>query len=266
FKSHRVMSGHQPARLEFRSSGTTGSATSTHYIYDTTVYHQSIISGFEHVFGPASGYTFLALLPSYLERSDSSLVYMMQVLMDQSRKEMNGFYMHNREELLTVLENLSLSGEKVWLIGVSYALLDFSEFTPPVWDGLTVTETGGMKGRRREMVREELHACIKQNWKLPRIESEYGMTELLSQGWTGKQGYFQTPPWMKILIRDSEDPFSLVSEGVAGGINILDLANLDSCSFISTSDLGKIHPGGNFEVLGRFDNSDVRGCNLLAEL
>lgn len=186
--------------------------------------------------------------------------------MNQSRKEQNGFYMHNQQELLSVLEKLRLADEKVWLIGVSYALVDFSELTPPVWDGLTVIETGGMKGRRREMVREELHACIRQNWNLPEIGSEYGMTELLSQGWTNKQGYFQTPPWMKTLIRDPEDPFSWVDEGVAGGINILDLANLDSCSFISTSDLGKMYPGGNFEVLGRFDNSDLRGCNLLAEL
>lgn len=264
FKNHKVVSGGLEPQLAFKSSGTTGTITSTHYICDSLLYEESIIKGFARAFGNPADWTFLALLPSYAERQDSSLVYMMNALMKESKQALNGFYLHNYTELLGVLQMLHSANRKVWLIGVSFALLDFALLRPPAWDGLVVIETGGMKGRRREMVRQELHQEIKKDWALHSIESEYGMTELLSQAWTNKAGLFQTPPWMRISIRESDDPLSAGVFGETGGICITDLANLDSCAFISTSDLGKMHADGNFEVIGRFDNSDLRGCNLLA--
>lgn len=266
FKSHRVISGLLDPELTFRSSGTTGSIPSIHYIYDANLYKESIIKGFSRVFGNPSGWNFLALLPSYLERQDSSLVHMMQVLMQESVQPVNGFFLHNYDELLSTLSRLYASHQKVWLIGVSFALLDFAAFRPPAWDNLVVIETGGMKGKRREMIRQELHEEIKKDWPLNSIESEYGMTELLSQAWTNKDGFFQTPPWMRISIKEPDDPFTESAIGNTGGVCITDLANLDSCAFISTSDLGKMLPHGGFEITGRFDNSDLRGCNLLAEI
>lgn len=264
FKSKVVRSGVDDSELSFNSSGTTSNQTSTHYIYDKELYEKSITEGFNIAYGNYQDFEILALLPSYLERTDSSLVWMVSKLMRGNQAEK--FFLNDYERLNELLIRLKRDDKKVWLIGVSFALLEFSLIKPPVWDNLIVIETGGMKGRRKEMVREELHAEIKRTWPLKSIHSEYGMTELLSQAWMKEMGKFVCPPWMKVMIRDSSDPFSNLAQGKTGGINVIDLANLDSCSFIATGDLGKMHFDGSFEVLGRFDFSDVRGCNLLTEL
>ena len=264
FKSKVVRSGVDDSELSFNSSGTTSNQTSTHYIYDKELYEKSITEGFNIAYGNYKDFEILALLPSYLERTDSSLVWMVSKLMRGNQAEK--FFLNDYERLNELLIRLKRDDKKVWLIGVSFALLEFSLIKPPVWDNLIVTETGGMKGRRKEMVREELHAEIKRTWPLKSIHSEYGMTELLSQAWMKEMGKFVCPPWMKVMIRDSSDPFSNLAQGKTGGLNVIDLANLDSCSFIATGDLGKMHFDGSFEVLGRFDFSDVRGCNLLTEL
>jgi hypothetical protein len=265
FKSHKVVSGNEDVLTTFSSSGTTSKNTSTHYICDLDVYKQSFIKGFEIEYGSPSDWVILGLLPSYLDRPGSSLVHMTKGLMEASGDENNGFYLNNLEELKLKLERLSKSNTKVWLIGVSFALLDLAELSPATWSELVVVETGGMKGRRKELIRAELHSQIRETWNLEHIHSEYGMTELLSQAWMKKENRFECPPWMKIQIRDASDPFTLLPENRNGGIQIVDLANIDSCSFISTSDLGKIYEDSSFEVLGRFDNSDIRGCNLLVD-
>ncbi|HXC04234.1 MAG TPA: acyl transferase, partial [Bacteroidia bacterium] len=208
-------------------------------------------------------YCILALLPSYLEREGSSLVYMADDLIRLSGHPSSGFYLRNRKELHTQLQRLEQAGQKTLLLGVTYALLDFAEEFPMQLKHTRVMETGGMKGQRKEMIREELHETLCRQLGLTSVHSEYGMTELLSQAYSMGQGRFHCPPWMKILIRDPNDPLSLCPPGKTGGINIIDLANIHSCSFIATQDLGKLHSDGSFEVLGRFDNSDLRGCNLL---
>lgn len=265
FKTHQVITGNADVITTFSSSGTTSKNTSTHYICDLDVYKQSFLRGFEIEYGSPSDWVILGLLPSYLDRPGSSLVHMTKGLMDASGNAENGFYLNNLSELKLKLEQLSKSKTKVWLIGVSFALLDLAELSPPTWPELVVIETGGMKGRRKELIRAELHALIRDTWNVEQIHSEYGMTELLSQAWMKKDNRFECPPWMKIQIRDASDPFTLLSENRNGGIQIIDLANIDSCSFISTSDLGKIYEDTSFEVLGRFDNSDIRGCNLLID-
>lgn len=266
FKSQQVRTGKGPNVQIFNSSGTTSQNTSTHYIYDTEIYKESILRGFEKAYGKVTDYIIVGLLPSYLERGNSSLVYMVKELMNASGQNEHLFFLNDYENLLRVLKELKSENRKVWLIGVSFALLDLSLFKPSVWDNLIIVETGGMKGRRKEIIREELHSLIRSNWPVQRIESEYGMTELLSQAWMGTQQRFICPPWMKVTIRDANDPFCELGFGEAGGIQIIDLANIDSCCFIYTSDLGKLYPDGSFDVLGRFDNSDIRGCNLLAEI
>ena len=266
FKSHKVRTGVGPNAKIFNSSGTTSQVTSTHYIYDEEIYVESILRGFKRAYGHVSDYTIIGLLPSYLERENSSLVYMVRELMKASGQDEQLFFLNDYENLVELLQGLQSENRKVWLIGVSFALLDLSNYKPPVWDNLTIIETGGMKGKRKEIIREELHNLIRSNWPVQRIESEYGMTELLSQAWMNSNQRFVCPPWMRVDIRDANDPFCQLGFGEAGGIQIIDLANLDSCSFISTSDLGKKHSDGSFEVLGRFDNSDIRGCNLLAEI
>lgn len=265
FKKHKVMVDGFPVEEVFTSSGTTGSKSSKHYLASTEIYTRSFTTGFEKFFGQSDDFVILALLPSYLERGGSSLVFMAQKLIELSGQSQSGFYLNDYEKLAGVLNRLKKGKKKVMLLGVTYALLDLAEQFPLNFPELILVETGGMKGRRKEIVREELHEILKQAFGIEEVYSEYGMTELLSQAWSKGQGIFETPPWMKVLIRDVNDPLSLLPEGKSGGINIIDLANLYSCSFVATGDLGKLLPGGDgrFSVLGRFDNSDVRGCNLL---
>ncbi len=264
FKSKRIISGSGAPELQFTSSGTTGSNISTHYLLDAEVYRSSYLQAFEFFYGPVTDYCILALLPSYLERKGSSLIYMVDDLIAKSGHSMSGFYLNNLEELADILKTLNQAGEKVLFIGVSFALLEMAEKYPQKLDRILIMETGGMKGRRKELTRDELHDILKKSFEVEQIHSEYGMTELLSQAYSQGQGLFSTPPWMKILIRDPEDPLALQGVHKTGGINLIDLANLHSCSFIATQDLGKVHRDGRFEVLGRFDHSDIRGCNLMA--
>ncbi len=262
FRHHAIRSGFTHDTLVFRSSGTTAALTSVCHVADPNLYEESFVNGFIRRYGQPSNYVFIGLLPSYLERSDSSLIYMVKHLMD-SGKPGGAFYLHNYEALRDDLTVLRESNAKVWLIGVSFALLDFAAFSPPCWENLSVLETGGMKGRRREMIREELHAEIRKHWNVPEIHSEYGMTELFSQAWTRVDGRFECPPWMQVQIREADDPLALAPFGKTGGIDVVDLANLDTCAFISTADLGRMSADGSFEVLGRFDHAEIRGCNLM---
>jgi len=263
FKSHQVISS-PSIETTFTSSGTTGSITSKHHVSDISIYETSFRRGFEHFYGAVEDYAILALLPSYLERTGSSLVYMVNDMIELSNHEKSGFYLNNFEDLKQNLEHLESQNQKTLLIGVSFALLDFVESYHLDLNHTTVMETGGMKGRRKEIVREELHNILKKGFGVSTIHSEYGMTELLSQAYSYDDGIFRTPPWMKILTRDTEDPLTLLSGNKTGGINVIDLANYNSCSFIATQDLGKIHRDGSFEIIGRFDHSDIRGCNLMA--
>lgn len=263
FKSHRILSNNETVQQTFLSSGTTGMQQSKHLVTDLSLYEESYRKGFAHFYGAIEEYVVLALLPSYLEREGSSLIYMVEDLIARSNHEESGFYLQNLEELQETLLKLEKEKKKVLLIGVSFALLDLVESYQFSLKHTVVMETGGMKGKRKEMIREELHSILKEGFGLSEIHSEYGMTELLSQGYSKGYGVFETPPWMQILIRDTEDPLSLLQNGKAGGLNVIDLANKNSCSFIATQDLGKILSDGSFEILGRFDNSDIRGCNLM---
>ncbi|MEZ5197074.1 MAG: acyltransferase [Bacteroidales bacterium] len=261
FKTHKVYSENHPIKKIFTSSGTSGENTSKHYIADTSLYKKSFLSGFNHFYGPPESYIILALLPSYLEREGSSLVYMAEKLVKLSGNQDSGFYLNNLPDLAKML--LKTKGQKTILLGVSFALLDLSLQYELDLPGLIVMETGGMKGRAKEITRYELHQTICEKLGVPSVHSEYGMTELLSQAYSKGNGVFNTPPWMKVLIRDINDPKTLLNNTKSGGINIIDLANIYSCSFIATQDLGKLNEDGSFEVLGRFDSSDIRGCNLL---
>jgi hypothetical protein len=270
FKSHDVISSNEPIQQTFTSSGTTGMQTSKHLVTDVRWYEQSYRMGFSQFYGNIEDYCVLALLPSYLEREGSSLIFMVQDLIESSRQEDSGFYLNNYAELVAKLQKLNREGQNVILIGVTYALLDLIEYAQStsfplqgLRNNLILMETGGMKGKRKEMIREELHAQLKAGFGVSKIHSEYGMTELLSQAYSMGDGLFECPPWMQILIRDTEDALTYVPEGKTGGINVIDLANINSCSFIATQDLGKKYPNHSFEVLGRFDHSDIRGCNLL---
>lgn len=265
FKSHKVVAAESPFDIEFSSSGTTGNVTSKHYVKDVEIYKKSFFKSFEKQYGKTEDLVIIGLLPSYLEREGSSLIYMCEQLIIKSNKSESGFYLNEFEKLNSLLTQLKKSNQKTILFGVAYALLDFAETSPAAWENLFVIETGGMKGRRKEMVREELHASIRENWSLTHLHSEYGMTELLSQAYYDDKKSFACPPWMKLMIRDTSDPLHLIGENQTGGINIIDLANIDSCSFIATQDLGKIINDERFEVLGRFDHSDIRGCNLLLQ-
>ena len=249
----------------FLSSGTTGSIQSRHLVKDLNWYVWSFREAFDYFYGPIEDYVVLALLPSYLEREGSSLIYMADDFIKSSKHKESGFYLNNRKELIENLNELEKSGKKTLLLGVSFALLDLVEEHPFSLKHTIVMETGGMKGRRKEMIREELHQVLAAGFGVEHIHSEYGMTELLSQAYSKGKGVFQCPPWMKIKIRDTEDALSLLPQGKSGGINIIDLANRYSCSFLATQDLGRCIDDKNFEVLGRFDNSDIRGCNLLIQ-
>lgn len=263
FKSHQILSSEESIQQTFLSSGTTGMQQSKHHVTDLSLYEQSYLKGFANFYGAIEDYVVLALLPSYLERDGSSLIYMVEDLIKKSKNPDSGFYLHNLEELKATLLKLEAAGKKILLVGVSFALLDLVDMHQFSLKNTIVMETGGMKGKRKEMIREELHAVLKNGFGVAEIHSEYGMTELLSQAYSKGHGVFETPAWMKILIRDTEDPLSLLPNEKTGGINVIDLANFNSCSFIATQDLGKIHDNGTFEILGRFDNSDIRGCNLL---
>ena len=263
FSGHRVLAEGYEAEKVFMSSGTAGMTRSLHYVADTGVYEKSFSACFRLFYGDPSSYVILALLPSYLEREGSSLVYMVSKLIEMNYSTAGGFFLDDYRSLEKSIGEASRSGRRIILLGVSFALLDFSEKCDISLENHIVMETGGMKGRRKEMTREELHSLLGERFRTDSIHSEYGMTELLSQAYSKKGGVFYTPPWMKVLIRDPHDPFSYLPQGRTGGINIIDLTNIYSCSFIETSDLGRSHRGGSFEVLGRFDNSDIRGCNLL---
>jgi hypothetical protein len=264
FKKNKVSCGNDPGDFYFTSSGTGGHIPSRHYVPDMRLYERSYLSAFELFYGPVNNYTFLALLPSYLERKGSSLIYMVEDLIKKSGKENSGFYLDDLEGLRKMLLQLRETGRKTILIGVSFALLDFADHFPISVPEAIVMETGGMKGRKKELVREELHQRLKKGLGVEAIHSEYGMTELLSQAYSRGDGKFRCPPWMRVVIRDPEDPLSSQKMENTGGVNIIDLANIHSCAFIATQDLGKQYEDGRFEILGRFDHSEVRGCNLLA--
>lgn len=265
FKSHPVKSGEYEPQIIFSSSGTTGMIQSRHLVKEISLYEDSFLNGFNFFYGDISQYTILALLPSYLEREGSSLIYMVDELIKRSGQALSGYFLHNHRDLYTTLQKLQAEKQKVILIGVTYALLDFIENYEVRFPDLIVMETGGMKGKRKEMIRSELHDMLCGGFGIASVHSEYGMTELLSQAYSKGDGIFQCPPWMKVTTRDVNDPLSYLEYGRTGGINIIDLANRYSCSFISTQDLGKVHPDGSFEIAGRFDNSDIRGCNLLVQ-
>ena len=270
FKSHNVVSSTDAIQDVFTSSGTSGMITSKHLVTDTSLYEQSYRTAFSQFYGNIEDYVVLALLPSYLERSGSSLIYMVKDLIERSNNEHSGFYLNNYDELIAKLVALDNAGENVILIGVTYALLNLVEKQKFQLKNTIIMETGGMKGKRKELIREELHEILCDGFGVSSIHSEYGMTELLSQAYSLGNGIFECPSWMQILIRDTEDALKYLENGKTGGINVIDLANINSCSFIATQDLGKKYShqpagrqAGSFEVLGRFDNSDIRGCNLM---
>jgi phenylacetate-coenzyme A ligase PaaK-like adenylate-forming protein len=265
FKSHSILSSTDPVEITFSSSGTTGMVQSSHHVTGVKLYEQSYLQAFAQFYGNISDYCFLALLPSYQQRSGSSLIYMVNDLIEKSEHPQSGYFLYNHDELLQTLLELKSKKQKTVLIGVTYALLDFIEQFDIDFPELIVMETGGMKGKRKEMVREELHEQLTKGFGVKAIHSEYGMTELLSQAYSLAEGVFNCPSWMQILIRDTNDPLSLIENGRTGGINVIDLANINSCSFIATQDLGRINHDQSFEVLGRFDNADIRGCNLLVQ-
>ena len=263
FKSHIIKTGDFKEKQVFLSSGTTGSIQSKHYVKDLTIYENSYNKAFKQFYGNIEDYCVLALLPSYLERESSSLIYMVNDLIKNSNHPKSNFFLENHSKMIEILQKNTKNDQKTLLIGVSFALLDLAEKHQIDLSKVIIMETGGMKGRRKELTREELHHIYKKSFNASEIHSEYGMTELLSQAYSSGNGIFKTPNWMKIIIRDINDPFNTVEDNRTGGINVIDLANIDSCSFIATQDLGKKNNLKGFEILGRFDNSDLRGCNLL---
>jgi len=263
FKSHRIVTGDFLPEAIFESSGTTSTINSKHFVADVSLYEKSFSSGLELFYGKMSDYAVFALLPSYLERKNSSLVYMVEKMLLHSNRQLGGFFLNELEALQRQLLDAKQKGLKIMLIGVTFALLDMAEKYPLQLPDAIIIETGGMKGRRKEIIRSELHQKLCQGFGVSKIHSEYGMTELLSQAWSKGEGRFFTPPWMKVLIADANDPLAFLPEGRTGGINIIDLANIHSCAFIATQDLGRKYEDGSFEVQGRFDYSDIRGCSLL---
>jgi len=263
FKSHKIKISSKKTSKIFTSSGTTGSNLSRHFVTDLNLYEKSFMNCFKIFYGNIKEYTILGLLPSYLERNNSSLIYMVNKMIKQSKFPESRFYLDEIDELKETILKLEKSKRKTILIGVSYALLDLIEYHKFNLKYTLVMETGGMKGIRKELIKSELHKLLRNGFGVNNIHSEYGMTELLSQAYSKKNGLFSTPPWMNILIRDTEDAQSILPLNRTGGINIIDLANINSCSFIATMDLGKLHKNGQFEIMGRFDHSDIRGCNLM---
>jgi len=263
FKTHSVHTQKEDPQLFFTSSGTSQTSVSKHYVVDIKEYIQSFTKGFTLAYGDITNYAILALLPSYLEREGSSLIYMVDYLIQSSANEHSGFYLDNHFALSEKIKQLEQQGQKTLLLGVSFGLLDLLEKYTFNLSHTLVMETGGMKGKRKELVREELHHILKQGFGVSQIHSEYGMTELFSQAYSKGDGLFLSPPWMKIMARDPEDPFAILPVNKTGGLSIIDLANKNSCPFIATQDLGKVNENGTFTVTGRFDNSDIRGCNLM---
>lgn len=263
FKTQILISDLEKKTHESKVFTSSGIIQSKHYVSDLSLYEKSYRKGFELFYGNIEDYCVLALLPSYLDREGSSLIYMAEDLINKSKHVASGFYLNNYHELILKLKELELQKQKTILLGVTYALLDLIEIQKFQLKHAIIMETGGMKGKRKEMVREELHAVLCEGFGVQEIHSEYGMTELLSQAYSKGNGVFHCPSWMKVMIRDTNDPFSFLPHNKTGGINVIDLANINSCSFIATQDLGKSFPDKSFEVLGRFDNSDIRGCNLL---
>jgi len=262
FKTDEIKSGKFNAEVIFKSSGTTQTKNSQHHVKDASIYIQSFSTAFEKIYSDLEGWCVLGLLPSYLEKGDSSLVYMVDTFIKKSKNSQSGFYLYDLDKLKETLVSLERSNQKTLLIGVTYALLDFAERYPMALKNTIIMETGGMKGRREELTRMEVHERLRKAFDKSEIHSEYGMTELLSQAYAKKEGRFQCPPWMEVLMRDDEDPLSVRSFG-PGAINIIDLANVYSCSFIATDDVGKLYADKSFEVLGRMDGTDLRGCSLL---
>ncbi len=262
FKTHRITTSAFEPAVVFESSGTTNSINSRHFVKDINIYRKSFLTAFQQFYGSPADYCIIGLLPSYLERSHSSLVMMADELVRQSHHPSSGFYLYEHEKLFSVLQLLEAAKQKTILLGVTFALLDFAEAFPMQLKHTVVMETGGMKGRREEWTRQQVHDYLQQRWGLTGIHSEYGMTELLSQAYSSGNGIFRCPSWMKIVLRDDDDPLSVSTTG-SGVINVIDLANIYSCSFIATDDVGKLYADGSFEVLGRLDNSDLRGCSLL---
>lgn len=258
-----MVSGFFEPQVTFSSSGTTGQIRSQHHLRNLTTYESSFKLGFERCYGDVDEYCILALLPSYLEREGSSLVYMAKNMIEASRDGDSGFYLDNYDQLYAVLLQKIQSGQPTMLLGVSFALLDFAHAHQLPANDMVIMETGGMKGRRKEMIRTELHKHLCHGFGVKTIHSEYGMTELLSQAYAVENGRFRTPPWMKVFIRETDDPFTFARIGKTGGVNIIDLANQDSCAFIETQDLGRMYDDASFEIMGRFDNADIRGCNLM---
>lgn len=265
FKTHDVVSGNKAVQQIFTSSGTTGMVNARHLVTDLSYYERSYLQGFQQFYGNVENYAILALLPNYLEREGSSLIYMVNDLIAQSQHPQSGFYLYEHDQLVQTIQELEEQEQPTLLIGVTYALLDLIETHPLQLEHTIIMETGGMKGRRKEMIREELHEVLQKGFGVQQIHSEYGMSELLSQAYSLGEGIFECPNWMQISVRETTDPFQLLPNGRTGGINVIDLANLHSCSFIATQDLGKVYADGRFEVLGRFDHSDIRGCNLLVQ-
>jgi hypothetical protein len=261
YKNQDIYIGEKPSTL-FESSGTTQDVVSKHWVTDTNIYEESFLKCFELFYGSPKDYCIIGLLPSYLERKHSSLVYMVDKLIQVSGHSKSGFYLNEFEKLNNVLNELESNKVKTWFIGVSFALIDFSIAFPQQLRYATVIETGGMKGRKQELTKFELHSLLKKNLGVNTIHSEYGMTELLSQAYSLGEGIFKCPPWMKVLVGEAEDPTALKTKG-RGVLHIIDLANIYSCSFIATEDMGEIYEDGSFQVLGRADNSDRRGCSLL---
>ncbi len=263
FKNHQIVSGNKAYKKVFLSSGTSGNTQSKHFVTDLSLYEKSFSEGFKYFYGNVQNYCILALLPSYLEREGSSLVYMVADLIKKGNNPTSGFFLNNTEELIAKLKLLNNKRAPILLIGVSYALLDLIEKNDISIPHAIIMETGGMKGKRKELTKEELHKKLCEGFKVDHIHSEYGMTELLSQAYSKGNGIFHCPPWMKVMIRDIYAPSYLLGNNKSGGINIIDLANINSCCFIETQDLGKVYDDNSFEVMGRIDNSDIRGCNLL---
>jgi hypothetical protein len=263
FKSHEVKTGSWNEQLVFTSSGTTGAVTSSHFVREPADYRLNFIANFRHFYGDPENWCFVALLPSYVERGGSSLVYMANGLIEVSKYPESGFYASDYGAVAKLLMDLRDRNIPVLLLGVTYALVDFALANPVSFPELVVMETGGMKGRRKEMVREELHTILKSGFGVDKIHSEYGMTELFSQAYSKGDGIYECPPWMRVWLRDANDPLVNAAPYQTGGINVIDLANFDTCAFIAVQDLGRMHEDGRFEVLGRYDNSDMRGCSLL---
>lgn len=263
FKTHKIYSPNHPPVTSFESSGTTGQIRSKHYLGDLETYHQSFEKGFELFYGPIEEYALLALLPSYLERDNASLVYMANELIKKTKHPQSGFYLNDWERLKITLDSLEHKKQNTILLGVTFALLEIAEKFDWNLEHTLIMETGGMKGMRKEWVKSALHTHLGKYFGVSTIHAEYGMTELLSQAYSKGEGKFYCPPWMKVMARAIEDPFELVNAGKTGGINIIDLANIDSCAFIATEDLGVCHPDGGFEILGRLDQAEIRGCNLM---